>query len=129
MTSVAATKSSSSFVVVLPTSPRRLKLPTSLRRPNSRLRPVVLNSRRLRRAGCPGKPFFPEFANFQKSDQHSETFRKNSKVFQIEGHEDKSFEQELTEETEDNLTRSLASGCKYFFTSVTSLSSCSTTLS
>jgi hypothetical protein len=30
------------------------------------------------------------------------------------GHEDKSFEQELTEETEDNLTRFLASGCNSF---------------
>jgi hypothetical protein len=31
------------------------------------------------------------------------------------GHEDTSFEQELTEETEENLTQFLASGCKSFF--------------
>jgi hypothetical protein len=45
-----------------------------------------------------------------------------------QGHEDKSFEQELTEEPEDNPRQFLASGRKSL-TSVASLSSCSTHLS
>jgi hypothetical protein len=66
---------------------------------SSRLRPVVQTPEsyvgqagRLRRAGCPRKPLssvgeLPEIRSAQR------TSRENSKVLQIEGHEDKSPEQ------------------------------------
>jgi len=76
---VAATKSSSSFVVVLPTSPRRSKLPTPPRR--SKLREAMSDKPggyvgqdfgELSRAAVLEGELFPAFANFQKSDRHSE---------------------------------------------------------